>query len=265
MTYVLVDFSLFNAFITLVTFPIFGKVLENMYGAWAFGRLLLVAVIGTGILLLIVGMFEPIFVRNLENWLVISRTGFFGFQPGLMACFVALKQAMPETYLTIFFLFKLRLRQIPLFAICLTTLSGIIMPNRGILAMILSFPVVWIYLRFFSTLYLKNGAGDMRESFSLASFFPAQVAVYVQPVSKLIDSCRCWPSHGTAVLAADPLGNDVDARVTPHVAISAASRGNIAKATELVNERLNSVAGGKEEPAVALDISFEEKSPDDKK
>jgi hypothetical protein len=33
----------------------------------------------------------------MSSWFSIYGGGYFGFQPVLMACFVALKQAMPES------------------------------------------------------------------------------------------------------------------------------------------------------------------------
>jgi hypothetical protein len=102
---------------------------------------------------------------------------------------------MPETYLSIFFLFKLRLGWLPVFAICLTTISGVLMPSRGIVAMWVALFVSWIYLRFFSFLYSQTVPGDLRDSFAFVSFFPLAIHPYVLPLSRWIDARRFWPAH----------------------------------------------------------------------
>jgi hypothetical protein len=243
VTYVFVDLDIINLVISIVSFPVFAKVLENLYGSRAFGKYLGVVVVTTGIVLLLLGVVEPLFLSNLSKW-TTPQTAFYGFQPGLMACFVALKQAMPDTFVSIFFLFKVRLGMLPVFALTLTTLAGIFLPSRGVLAMWVSLPIAWGYLRFFSTLYSQSVAGDLRESFSLASFFPAALQPYALPVSRWIDARRFWPAR--AVASALPVvgGAELDSRVAQVAGLpqpSSSVRENRAIATELINERLESI------------------------
>ena len=154
-------------------------------GPVAFLKYLGVCTVTTGLVLLLFGMFEPLFVKDIASWSIVTNTGYFGFQPGLMACFVALKQVMPDTQIAIFFLFRIKLGQLPLFALTLTSLAGIIMPSRGVLSMLVAFPVSWFYLRYFSYLYNRTTPGDMRDSFSLATFFPAAISPYILPLAKV--------------------------------------------------------------------------------
>ncbi len=214
VTFVFVDLDPVNFFITLVSFPIFAKALETAYGGLALARYLAIVVVATGSVLFLVGLVEPLFVKNMVLWSETPKSALYGAQPIMIACLVAMKQVMkkkggkkkknhfcsvlqlmPETYLSIFFLFKLRLGWLPTFAITLTTLSGVLMPSRGIVAMWLALFISWIYLRFVATFFSQSAAGDLRESFGLASFFPAAAQPYVLPLSRWIDARRFWPAH----------------------------------------------------------------------
>ncbi len=243
-TYVFVDLDVINLVITIVSFPVFGKVLENLYGSRAFAKYLAVVVLTNGVVLLLLGLLEPLFSRNLAKW-TPPQTAFYGFQPGLMACFVALKQAMPDTVVSIFFLFKLRLGVLPVFALTLTTLAGIFLPSRGVVSMWVSLPIAWGYLRFVSTLYSQSVAGDLRESFSLASFFHPSLQPYVQPLSRWLDARRFWPARAAAsALPVAVGGAELDSRVAQVAGLpqpSSSVRENRAIATELINERLESI------------------------
>ncbi len=221
----------------------FLQVLENLYGSRALARYLGVVVVTNGVVLLVLSLAEPLLGRDVARW-TTPLTAFYGFQPGLMACFVALKQAMPDTVISIFFLFKVRLGMLPVFALTLTTLAGLVMPSRGVLSMWMALPIAWGYLRFFSNLYGQSVAGDLRESFSLASFFHPAAQPYVQPLSRWIDSRRFWPARSAASSLPVVAGAELDARVAQAAGLpqpSSTVRENRAIATELINERLESI------------------------
>ena len=215
-----------------------------MYGSRAFGKYLAVVVVANGVVLLLLGLLEPLFVKNPAKW-TTPLTAFYGFQPGLMACFVALKQAMPDTLISIFFLFRVKLGNLPAFALTLTTLAGIFLPSRGVLSMWVSLPIAWGYLRFISSLYSQSVAGDLRDSFSLASFFPPAAQPYVQPLSRWIDARHFWPARAAAsALPVAVGGAELDSRVAQVAGLpqpTSSVRENRAIATELINERLESI------------------------
>ena len=262
LTYPFVDFSVVNFIISLVSFPVFGKVLENLYGGLALAKYLVVCSTATGAWLVLLGMFEPLMVRDLAKWSLIPESAYFGFQPVLMACFVALKQAMPETEVSIFFLFRVKLKNLPLFAMGLTTLASLLMPSRGAVAMFFALPISWLYLRYVSTLYGQNGqAGDLRDAFSLASFFPPQAQAVVGPVSRWLDARRCWPAAGSrgGALPVSASGAEIDSRAAPALNTSLASRENRAIATELINSRLQSLD---QSPAPDTTVSFADPAAD---
>ena len=239
----LVELSGPNLLITLLSWPLFGKALELRYGGPRLLRFLALVAAATGAWLGLLGLFEPLFVRDVEAWGRVPEAATYGFQPVLMACFMACKQAMPDTEVSIFLLFRLKLRTLPAFAMGATALASIFMPSRGAVAMFFAMPISWLYLRYFSTMYSGNAdePGDLRECFSLASFFPPQVQPFVQPLSRWLDSRSCWPSSRRGKSSLPLSGADVDSRVSQSLpAASASARDNRAIATELINERLQS-------------------------
>ena len=250
ITYPFVDLSVVNLVISLVSFPVFGKVLENLYGSAALAKYLFVSVFVTGAMLVAIGMFEPLLVRDVAYWSRIPDSAYFGFQGVLMACFVAMKQAMPETQMAIVFLFKLRLKTLPLFALGMTTLVCIVSPSRGAASMFVSLIVSWLYLRYFSTMYNGNSVrGDLRDSFSLASWFPPQMQGLVMPISSWLDARRCWPAKSDAMLPISTSGADVDNLAAESMPGSSSARDNRAVATELINERLQSIEKSRHSPS----------------
>lgn len=242
-TYPFVDTSVLNVLISLLSIPIFGKLLENLYGTAALTRYMAVVTVVTGLLCAVVGLFLPMLTASLDGWFDVAQGGYFGFQPMLMASFVALKQAMPESIIALAFVIRVRLKSLPVLTLSLTLVAAAVLPSRGALPMALALPVSWCYLRFFSSLAGPGATGDLRDSFSLASFFPPALQTLVLPVSRFIDSLRCWPAVRASTGAG--AGGSSAARApllpTTQVAMTQAARDHRAVAMELVNKRLESL------------------------
>ncbi len=154
----------------------------------------------TGLICAVLGAVTPSVTGSLQPWFDVYAGGYFGFQPILMACFVALKQAMPDSIIALAFIVRVQLKQLPALTLGLTLVAALLLPSRGALPMAVALPVSWCYLRFFSSLATPATTGDLRESFSLASFFPVTLQHTVFPLSRRIDALRCWPSSSTPVL-----------------------------------------------------------------
>ena len=96
VTFVFVDLDPVNFFITLVSFPIFAKALETAYGGLALARYLAIVVVATGSVLFLVGLVEPLFVKNMVLWSETPKSALYGAQPIMIACLVAMKQVMKK-------------------------------------------------------------------------------------------------------------------------------------------------------------------------
>lgn len=270
VTYPFVDSNIINIAISLLSIPIFGKLLEDLYGSAAYARYLAVTTVATGVVCAMIGAATPMITSSLDPWFDVYKGGYYGLQPIMMASFVALKQAMPEAEIALAFVVRVRLKTLPALTLALTLCAAIVLPSRGALPMAMALPVSWMYLRFFSSLSPQGGVGDMRDSFSLASFVPVYLQGFLFPVSRLIDSCSCWPSNRSG--AHGPYGGSAPP-ILPVIAsapMTAVAREHRAIGADLINKRLESldrsaVAGTSEDDLIitfdAADESFVDVTP----
>jgi membrane associated rhomboid family serine protease/antitoxin (DNA-binding transcriptional repressor) of toxin-antitoxin stability system len=268
LSYPFVDSNVVNIVISLLSIPIFGKLLEELYGSAAYARYLAIVTVATGVVCALIGATTPMISSSLTPWFDVYAGGYYGLQPIMMASFVALKQAMPESVIALAFVVRVRLGSLPTLTLGLTLCAAIVLPSRGALPMAMALPVSWVYLRYISSLdSTATAVGDMRDSFSLASFFPVAVQSVVYPVSKFLDSRKCWPS----VRAANSTNNNNNNHVNHTLAnsavvpMTAAAREHRAIATELVNQRIESlnrsVASGPETVITFDEQSFADITP----
>lgn len=222
---------------SLLSIPIFGMLLENLYGAAAYAKYCLIVTVVTGVVCAVVGAAVPFITGSLTPWFDLDMGGYFGFQPILMASFVALKQVMPESIIALAFVVRVKLKQLPFVTLSLTLCAAIVLPSRGALPFAVSLLVSWCYLRFFSSLQTPSTTGDLRDSFSFASFFPAIAQPWIMPISRRIDGFRFWPNSTPKPGAAGAILPVVTVSSTS-IPMTQAARDHRAVAQQLVTERI---------------------------
>lgn len=256
MTYPFLDYNVINIIITLATIPIFGMLVENLYGRYMFVKFCVIVVVVTGIICAAIAAAIPFITGSLSSWFDVGVGGYFGFQPILMACFVACKQAMPESIIALAFVVRVKLKHMPILTLTLTLCAAIFLPSRGALPFAVALLVSWCYLRFFSSLQMPSAGGDLRDSFSFASFFPQAMQPWIAPVSRRIDGLRCWPGQGSALAAKSSGSVPSTLPAVAGIPMTQEARDHRAIAQELVNQRMDALERSETLSDVA--ISFDE-------
>jgi hypothetical protein len=171
------------AFVSSLLF--LSRIVEPLYGGREFARFLLVSLAGSGTLTF-VAITLGYYIAAAGEFIPIDRAASLlylpvcGFQGGLAALLVALKQLIPDNEVTLLNVLRLRVRQLAgLYVAGLLLASALTgtFVKLGLLALFGAYSA-WLYLRFFQPKGDAGLRGDPSEEFSLASFFPEAV----QPV-----------------------------------------------------------------------------------
>ncbi|KAF9578540.1 hypothetical protein BGW38_005605 [Lunasporangiospora selenospora] len=157
-----------------------GKYLERAWGSRAFFQHLVVSSIGPMVAVYVTCIFEYIIWGD-ETVLFSRAYGLTGVMSGFL---IGFKQLVPEHLVTVWGLFTVRVKLIPLLFTTFMLFFSLITRNQiEFLLTVYGLYITWIYTRFFRA---QDGIkGDRSETFSFASFFPELVQPLVKGLSNI--------------------------------------------------------------------------------
>ncbi|KAF9132033.1 hypothetical protein BGW39_000891 [Mortierella sp. 14UC] len=157
-----------------------GKYLERAWGSRELFKHLAITSVGTMIGIYFTCLFEYI-VRSNDGLLYDTRA--YGLTGVIAGFLIGFKQLVPEHLVTLWGVFSIRVKSLPLlFAIVMFLGAFITHTQIELLMAIYGLFISWIYTRF---LKVQDGIrGDRSETFSFASFFPE----FVQPPVKAVSN-----------------------------------------------------------------------------
>lgn len=168
------------------------RTLEPVQGHAEFLRFMLVSLAGSGVLtfFLITFLYYVMVVAGAggpvaDHAADILYTPICGFQGGVAALLVAVKQAIPDNQITLFSSFQLRAGDVAGIYLIAVTLLGLV---TGTALQLVPFSLfgaysAWFYLRFFHYKQDSFLRGDPADHFRFASFFPGKAQLYADKVA----------------------------------------------------------------------------------
>ncbi|KAF9116307.1 hypothetical protein BGX27_003615 [Mortierella sp. AM989] len=159
-----------------------GKYLERAWGSRELFKFLAVTSIGSMLGIYFTCLFEYI-VRGNED--LLYETQAYGLTAVLSGFLVGFKQLVPEHSVTLWGVFSVRVKTLPmLFAVLMIFESLITRSQIQLMMALYGMFISWVYSRFFKT---QDGIrGDRSETFSFASFFPEAAQPIVKPFSNVV-------------------------------------------------------------------------------
>ncbi|KAG0216087.1 hypothetical protein BGX28_005982 [Mortierella sp. GBA30] len=159
-----------------------GKYLERAWGSREFFKFLAVTSVGSMLGVYFTCLFEYI-VRGNED--LLYGTQAYGLTCVLAGFLVGFKQLVPEHLVTLWGVFSVRVKTLPMFFTIFMIVESLISRSQIQLMMaIYGLFIAWVYSRFFK---VQDGIrGDRSETFSFASFFPESAQGPVKAVSNVV-------------------------------------------------------------------------------
>ncbi|KAI8362281.1 eukaryotic integral membrane protein-domain-containing protein [Mortierella sp. GBAus27b] len=174
-----------------------GKYLERSWGSREFLKFLCVSSIGPMIAVYFTCLIG--YVIHVDDG-ILYDTRVHGMTSVISGIVIAFKHLVPEHLTTIWGVFSIRVKFLPLLFAIYMTFEGFVLMNRiHFMLAIYGLFMSWIYLRF---IRVQNGIrGDRSETFSFASFFPEPLQPPVKAFSNmcfevLVKLHICSPTFG---------------------------------------------------------------------
>ncbi|KAF8930380.1 hypothetical protein BGZ58_008276 [Dissophora ornata] len=172
-----VSYFAFNTAIMLGS----GKYLERAWGSREFFKFLAVSSVGTMVGIYLTCVFEYVIRGNDDLLYDTQAYGLTGVSAGFL---IGFKQLVPEHLVTLWGVFSIRVKSLPLLFALFMAINGLISHSQiQFLMAFYGLFISWMYSRFFR---IQDGIrGDRSESFSFASFFPEIVQPPVKALSNM--------------------------------------------------------------------------------
>ncbi|KAF5388473.1 hypothetical protein D9757_004648 [Collybiopsis confluens] len=203
ITSALVETSIWELVITLITIPPTLRYLERIWGSIETLKFIIATVGASNIIAFGFNWIEFIATSNADMFLYgMHYHGQMALQIGVL---VAFTQIIPEHQVQFLGFLKMRVKSLPMTYLTISTIMTILGFQSPWIIIQFGWFVSWIYLRF----YKKNTSdtvgglpnyGDRSETFSLVSWFPPFTHVVLGPggnfVYKWANTLHLIPSHG---------------------------------------------------------------------
>ncbi|KAF9074805.1 eukaryotic integral membrane protein-domain-containing protein [Rhodocollybia butyracea] len=203
ITSALVETSLWELAITLITIPPALRYLERLWGSIETLKFIVATVGVSNIIAFGFNWIEFVGTSNADMFLYgMYYHGQMSLQIGVL---VAFTQLIPEHQVQFLGFLKMRVKSLPMTYLTISTVMTIIGFQCPWIIIQFGWFVSWVYLRF----YKKNTAdtvgggdsyGDRSETFSLVSWFPPFTHVVLGPGGNLVykwaNTLHLIPSHG---------------------------------------------------------------------
>ncbi|KAF9438362.1 hypothetical protein BGZ76_008392 [Entomortierella beljakovae] len=159
-----------------------GKYLERAWGSRELFKFLSITSVGSMLALYFTCLFEYI-ARGNEN--LIYETKAYGLTAVLAGFLVGFKQLVPEHLVTLWGVFSVRVKTLPMLFISYMIIESLIARSQiHLMLAIYGMLISWVYSRFFK---VQDGIhGDRSETFSFASFFPEAAQPPVKAISNVM-------------------------------------------------------------------------------
>ncbi|KIK70712.1 hypothetical protein GYMLUDRAFT_254042 [Collybiopsis luxurians FD-317 M1] len=203
ITSALVETSIWELFITLITIPPTLRYLERIWGSIETLKFILATVCASNIIAFGFNWIEFIATSNADLFLYgMHYHGQMSLQIGVL---VAFTQIIPEHQVQFLGFLKMRVKSLPMTYLTISTIMTILGFQCPWIIIQFGWFVSWVYLRFYKkntndTVGGLTSYGDRSETFSLISWFPPFTHVVLGPAGNFVytwaNTLRLIPSHG---------------------------------------------------------------------
>ncbi|XP_024397883.1 rhomboid-like protein 19 [Physcomitrium patens] len=178
--------SIFGLGTSIVALLLAGKHLEPFWGSKEFVKFIAFVNLFTCASTFVLAIFLY-FISRQGNYLYAPISGFHGVVAGFL---VAVKQIIPEQEIPAL---KLRVKWSPSVFVAFAILSSLFSPEPMQFVPFVVFGTygAWMYLRYFQQKPEAGLKGDFSAEFAFATFFPAPVQPFVDPIATIFENIFC--------------------------------------------------------------------------
>jgi membrane associated rhomboid family serine protease len=179
--------SVFGLAVSIASLLVVGRHLEPFWGSKEFLKFIVFVNLFTSANTFVLAIFLY-FITRQGGYLYSPISGFHGVLAGFL---VAVKQINPEQEIP--FPFKLRAKWSPSLFVTFATISSLFTtePIQYLAFIVFGTYGAWMYLRYFQRSPEAGLKGDSSAEFAFATFFPAPVQPFINPISAICEKIFC--------------------------------------------------------------------------